>query len=232
MTIGIYLLRFTGFDGVYIGQSINIEHRYKSHIASLKSNTCNSKMYEAYKLYGVPILEILCECGIDNLDITEDTYIKEYNSVLEGLNIYRYANEAPCKQGEASGNHKYTDEDILKVFNYLVDCPTMPFINIVENTNVSIDTIRKISSLVHHTWLKDKYPERYHILETLKGNRGTKLKCAKELGICYPKIKSPTGEVFIVEHLTNFAKQHGLCKSSLCLLLNRKQKTHKGWLLA
>ena len=234
MTIGIYCLKFLNTNKFYIGQSINIENRYKAHIASFKNSTCNIKMLEAYKQYGEPILEILCECSIEELQDNENKYLKEYNAVIEGLNIYKYANEAPCNYGEASGHSKYTNNSIEKVFKYLIDISSnISFKEIEQKTNVSIDTIRKISSLTQHTWLKNLYPEEYKILENLKSKRGNTLKSAKDRGIVYPPIKSPKGIIYNnIEHLTNFAKEHSLQASNLCLLLKGKQKQHKGWTLA
>lgn len=64
MTCGIYLLRFTGLDKVYIGQSLNIEQRYRKHLQFLRNQDtkANYRMKAAYLLYGAPQLEILCEC--------------------------------------------------------------------------------------------------------------------------------------------------------------------------
>jgi hypothetical protein len=47
----------------------------------------------------------------------------------------------------------------------------------------------------------------------------------------YPELVSPEGEVFIVEHLTNFCNTHNLAASNLCKVLKGERKHHKGWKL-
>lgn len=54
MTIGIYRLCFNGTDQCYVGQSVNIEKRYKQHLSSFINNKANPKMMEAYIQYGNP----------------------------------------------------------------------------------------------------------------------------------------------------------------------------------
>ena len=51
MTTGIYQLVFKGTDKVYIGQSIDIEHRYKGHISCLQLGKGVSKLQNAYNIY-------------------------------------------------------------------------------------------------------------------------------------------------------------------------------------
>lgn len=51
-------------------------------------------------------------------------------------------------------------------------------------------------------------------------NRRTNRKC---VGI------SPNGEIYYFKVISDFAKQHGLCKSCITLCLQGKQDKHKGW---
>ena len=53
-----------------------------------------------------------------------------------------------------------------------------------------------------------------------------------KLGIEYPKIKSPAGDVFEIDNLSNFARIHNLNKSSLHQLLTGKRKSCSKWKLA
>lgn len=46
------------------------------------------------------------------------------------------------------------------------------------------------------------------------------------------EIKSPSGEVFKVSNLAKFSRENGLSPGYLSLVVNKKAKQHKGWVLA
>lgn len=174
MTIGIYCLKFKGTYKVYVGQSVNIELRYKAHIHNLTHGISNYKLVEACKLYGFPILEILCECSIKELDKTEDEAIEIFDSVNNGFNIF--SSSGSHFTGEDHGNSKHTNEQIIDAFNLLVDHPEKYFKDISSLTGVSIRVLETISSLTNHKWLEETFPEKYKVLISLKGN---KTSCSK-----------------------------------------------------
>lgn len=234
MTTGIYCLRFKGTDKVYIGQSVNIELRHKAHKYNLKKGLANYKLMNAYELYGKPILEILCECISTELDSTENEAIEIFNAVDNGFNIHKTAQESPITgQGELHNNSKYSNKQIIEVFNYLVDSPEKLAKEIEVLTGVSISVIRQVSSSILHLWLKEQFPEKYETLISLVGTRDKGCaKSLKERGILYPRIQSPTGETYLVEHLTKFAHSNSLDPSALLRVLKGKANTHKGWKLA
>lgn len=93
--IGIYKITNKVNNKVYIGQSINIERRWREHQQYANPN---NKLYEGTRyLYkamaknGITNFEfsILKECIIEQLDILEIKYIKLYNSTNSayGYNI-------------------------------------------------------------------------------------------------------------------------------------------------
>lgn len=234
MTIGIYCLRFEGTDKVYIGQSVNIELRYKAHKYNLKKGLANPKLIEAYTKYGEPELEIICECTLIELNDTEDEAILIFNAVDNGFNVHKTAHESPITgKGELHNNSKYSNEQIVKVFNYLIDNPEKLAKEIEVLTGVSISVIRQISGSILHLWLEEQFPEKYKILRSMVGTRDKGCaKSLKERGISYPKIQSPAGETYLVEHLTKFAHSNSLDPSALLRVLKGKANTHKGWKLA
>lgn len=82
--IGIYKV-INPSGKIYIGQSINIEERWKCH----KYGTgLGLKMTRSYKKYGYEnhIFEIIEECISDKLDERELYWINFYNTVKKGLN--------------------------------------------------------------------------------------------------------------------------------------------------
>lgn len=234
--IGIYLLRFSGTNGVYIGQSIDIEKRYRQHCNDMRSGRASPKMLEAYTTYGIPELEVLVECTSAELDALEEEAIAIFNSANTGFNTYSSPNDAPLNQGYGHGNTKYCKEALLKAATLLTD-PSQHVKDISKITNVSEDIIRSISCLASHThWLSQEYPEIYTKLKELKGNRksfgalkvSNKLS-AKNRGIIYPKILSPEGDIYQVDNAYAFAREHGLRGNHLTEVLNGHRKSHKGW---
>jgi group I intron endonuclease len=86
MSIGIY--KITNPKGkIYIGQSINIERRFKEY----KKLYCSQsrKLYYSLKKYGVEthLFEIIEECDTILLNEREEFYILLFKSHINGLNI-------------------------------------------------------------------------------------------------------------------------------------------------
>jgi hypothetical protein len=228
MTIGIYKLNFDGCSKVYIGSSQQIEERFRQHIRSLKNNTANNKMLEAYKEYGLPTLEIIYECSIIELEEAENYFISEYFADTLGLNINKYNKQAPVMAGENNGFSKYKLEDYFCVLYYLgFHGYSNKYIS--EITGVSSKVISHISLEEAHTYLKDMFPKLYLKMQenTLKGRRS-----ASSLGIKYPKIKCPNGIIYEIEHVTNFARTHNLLQPKLHEVLTGSRNSTRGWSLA
>lgn len=226
MTIGIYLLKFGGTDKVYVGQSINIENRFRKHLHELRSNTHCSKLQDAYKLYGEPSLEILLECRTSELNNLEKEAIIIFDSFKNGFNTLPEAGN-PILHGEDVGTAKYTNDKYKHVLKLLVQkSPSYTKREIASICDVSIYTVRHIAALESHTWLKEEMPEEYGILENIKNN--SRYYHGKQ----YPLIQSPDGTIHEVVHVTNFAKEHGLLQSKLTEVLRGTRNVHKGWRLA
>lgn len=82
MAIGIYALYWEEQDLIYIGQSQNIERRFSEHIYKLTNTKhTNYKVQNAYNLYGLPVLNILEQCEISELNTLEISYTKEFNGL-------------------------------------------------------------------------------------------------------------------------------------------------------
>lgn len=224
MTIGIYKLIFNGTDKVYIGQSTCIEKRWISHSSSLRLNSSSPKLQHAYNTYGLYGYEILCECDIEELDILEVEAIGIFNSYNNGFNSTPSAT-GPCLSGELNPSATETNDTYREILRLLIQkSPSFTKREISEICNTSIYTVRHIAALETHSWLKQDMPIEYSVLEGIKNTpyyRGTQ----------YPLILSPSGEVFEVTHVTNFAKLHGLLQPKLTEVLRGTRNVHKGWKL-
>lgn len=107
--VGIY--KITSPSGkIYIGQSIDIESRFKKYL----NNNCKNqkRLYFSFKKHGPNnhIFEILCECEISELNDKERCYQDLYNSSgKKGLNCML------TKSNDRNGKH--SEETILKFKN-------------------------------------------------------------------------------------------------------------------
>ena len=228
MTIGLYRLCFSGTDRCYIGQSINIEKRYEQHLNSFINNKANPKMMHAYTIYGKPSLEILCECSVQELNVTEDEAIELFDSVNNGFNILEHAGDIPKSYGEYHPKSKYNNAQILLVAKLLTD-PTNTYPTISKITGMSVDNIQNIAALKVHSWLAESNPDIYDNLVKLQGIRNC---TAAAKGIKYSAVIDPDGNIYknIVNH-NQFCREHGLQQGNFNQVLNGKRKSHKGWRL-
>lgn len=229
MTIGIYKLTFKGLeDWPYVGQSQNIEERFIAHKSSIKLGKSNYKMLEAYEISGeLPEFSILEICAIDSLDEKEIFWIKTLDSINNGLNLTdKVINKA---YGQENFNSRFTDCDIESGFLFICDNLHLSNKQLANTTGLSEAVVCGILHGSLHVWLKDKYFDKYSELV----NRSIKrTNSAKKLGVTYPKILSPQGNVYEVENLSEFAREHNLNKSSLHQVLTGKRKTCSRWKLA
>ncbi len=230
MTCGIYLLKFIGTNKVYIGQSVNIEYRYRKHLQKLRNGSHNYKMLKAFEDYGEPILQILLDnlCK-EELSAAEQEAFAIFNCIDNGFNVSRETEISGT--GDKNPASKYSNEKIEEVFFLLLDLNNR-YKDIEEKTGVSLSTVRHISNSEAHLWLKEKYPAEYSELEKSKGLlRQQSTNSAESRGILYPQIVSPEGVVYTVKNVAQFAREHNLDNSSLSKVLKKRPKylSHKGW---
>lgn len=226
MTCGIYMLQFKGTDKVYIGQSINIEKRYKEHLTRPKTGR---KLQEAFNTYGNPTLLILLDdLTPDELNDAENESIEIFNSVDNGFNQLYLAGSFPDNSGTANGMSKYSKEEIVEAFNLLLDNPDNSAKQLATLTTVKQQTIERIAAGSAHTWLKDLYPIKY---TELLSRKGTKTFCTREkLGKPSVSLISPAGEIYKdIPNIAEFARKFNLVPSSLSRLASGARKSCNGW---
>ena len=74
MTTGIYQLTFSSGKR-YIGQSIDVEARWKQHTDKFRKGTAAKPMQAEFHASGYPDADLLLECHKDHLDMMESMYI-------------------------------------------------------------------------------------------------------------------------------------------------------------
>lgn len=127
--IGVYQLRNTKNEKLYIGSSCNLKKRKNSHFLLLGKNKHHSKkLQNAYNKYGPDsfIFEILEECEKENLLLIEQQYLDTHNVYKKGYNMSNIASrpshtnsKESVKKGietrRKNGNFEFTEAHKQKI---------------------------------------------------------------------------------------------------------------------
>lgn len=228
--MGIYKLNFKGTDKVYIGQSKNIESRYIRHLDSFVSNSASQKMIEAYKLYGTPTLEILCECSERELSSLEYEAIGIFNSATNGFNTqHKYNGQYTTAHGDMAGNSKYSNEIYLDILRLLATT-NAKVDDIADELKVSRNVVAQIKQLVNHTWLKEVSPEYYSAIKCRYEKYNLQGRSIEYLG--KPAILvSPSEEEVTVTSIKDFCSLYDLDPGNISKLISGVNKYTSGWRL-
>lgn len=214
----------------YIGQTNrDIKIRSKAHINSMRrGDHCNYKVQNMYNKYNEnPTFEILTKCNEIDLHYLEEFYIKDFDSINNGLNIL--SGGYSVGRGINNPASKYSKEKLLEAFRLLSDS-TMPFKEITKHTGIPKDTLTKISTGVQHSWLHEEQPDLWEKIKNISTKeRYTNSACAKGQGKSYLKILSPEGVIYDVTNTLEFSKEHNLPNGNLCSVLLGKRNSVKGW---
>lgn len=136
---GIYIIRNTINNKVYIGQAIDIVKRWYTH-RCVGSNNCSSnhleyknKIHSAMREFGREnfYIEILEECKKEELSTKERYWIDYYNSFYDGYNSTKGGSWKDVSHiGEENGRAKLTEEDVC----YIRECYNnhIPFRKVYE----------------------------------------------------------------------------------------------------
>lgn len=158
MICGIYCITNTANNKKYIGQSRNIEKRWRGHIGDLNRNKhSNSHMQNAWNTYGAQsfsfvIVEI---CDRDELTDREKYWMDYYNTLDRdlGYNLREAGDTSKvCSEGERNNSAKITEKQAKEVIKLLQLGLTIR--KIQSKTNVPyriIDHIRRKETWIHLT---------------------------------------------------------------------------------
>lgn len=111
--IGIYKITKISNGKSYIGQSNDIERRFKEH--QTKGKTSRIPVDVAIEKYGVNAFtyEILEECSLDDLNEKEQYWICYFNTLNNGYNCSVGGNQQSI--GENNGRSKLNENDIIEI---------------------------------------------------------------------------------------------------------------------
>ena len=223
----IYLL-YWDIEKPYIGQTVNLAGRSKAHINALRrQDHCNYKIQNEYNKLAInPTIDVLEKCSISELNNLEESYIKEFDSINNGLNII--SGGYSVGTGVNNPSSKYSEVDLKEVY-FLLNDYTKSYRDISIATAIPEDTVKKIAQGVQHKWLHELYPEIYNNIELNRKLRKTNSTCAASQHKQYKKIMSPDGTVYEVTNTLQFSKEHNLRNGNLCSVLLGKRKSVSGW---
>lgn len=92
MNHGIYKITCLPSQFIYVGQSINIENRWKQHLNELRNNKHNNEgLQEDFLKYGEVNFnfEVIAKCEPEALNMLESYYVKKYDNLNKSYNIMR-----------------------------------------------------------------------------------------------------------------------------------------------
>ena len=162
--IGIYKIENLVNHKVYIGQSIDIEKRYKEHLRSGQPDKYSLKserdkkcpIHLAMQKYGVENFEltILQECKKEEMDDLEIYYIKKYRSLDKkfGYNISPGGQNHVGDVGEKHSQAKLTQKEVWDIKKKLKNGMTTKEIS-KDYPFISKSTISMINN--GHIWKED-----------------------------------------------------------------------------
>jgi len=226
----IYIL-YWDINYPYIGQTVNFHTRYNKHINEIKQKIhCNYKILQEYEKYNaLPNIEILFRIknSKDDLNYFEELFIKEFDSIDNGLNIISGGYSVGI--GTNNSASKYSKDQLKLAFELLADVNNS-YKQISTITKINLDTIKKIGQGAQHLWLHEEYPKiSAKVLSISSKERYKNSASAISQGKQYRKIMSPNGIIYTVTNTLEFSKQHNLPNGNLCSVLLGKRKTVNGW---
>lgn len=180
--IGIYKIKNKINKKIYVGQSNNIQRRWREHLRSGQpekySNSNNRDiempLHRAMQKYGVENfeLEVLEECDIAELNIKERYWINQLNSTDKniGYNILNGGQENIGAKGEFHSQAKLTQIEVNEIKEILKNNHLILLEEIAQQYGVSKSTICMINT--GKTWHDDKI--QYPLRPTIVNQGGSK----------------------------------------------------------
>lgn len=164
--IGIYKITNNINGKCYVGQSDNIERRWREHkkrAFKIDNNQQTNLLYRAMQKYGIDNFkfEILEECTKDCLDEREIYYIAKYQSYINGYNLTTGGSRCATTK-------KLSHGDIAAIKKRLKTTTDNMFV-IANDFNVHWTTIRTINTGQSHYDPHEQYPIREQIYTNRNG---------------------------------------------------------------
>lgn len=237
--VGIYKITNKINNKSYIGQSIDIERRWRQHKTepfNSNADTYNTIFYRAIRKYGLDNFqfEILEQCSEDQLNEKEKYWIQQYNTYMDNPNSQGYN---MTKGGECTSlESQYDCNYILELWNQgknhqeilnIVKCSDGTLTHILDKLNISINERRQRSNLykaisVNQYDLNGHFITSYASVSEAVRKISTNFPNASTANICYAcnkKIDSAYG--YIWRYRKNKNSDEDLVKEEITIIKRR-----------
>lgn len=147
MTCGIYKITNKQNGHCYIGQSVNIEERWRVHRSTGRNTNHENKNYPLYRaiyLYGLDNFEfsIIEECSKEELNQKEEYWISYYNSFEDGYNQTKGGNNTD-HLGKLNSKQLEEIKNLLKNTNIREEDIALKYhVSLISISNINIGKYR------------------------------------------------------------------------------------------
>lgn len=209
--VGIYIITNNINGKVYIGQSKNIQQRWKAHRTrpfNSNAETYNTPLYRAIRKYGLNnfSFEILEECLVEELNKKEKYYIDKYNSndLEHGYNLTNGGDTI-------SENYKLSLEEVMQI-SFLLSNTELSGKEIGEQFNISQRMISGINLGQYYRRDSLSYPLRKikekesknYCVDCFKEIRSGSIRCSECCAKAHRQVIRPSREQ-LKEEIRNFS---------------------------
>lgn len=232
--------------GFYIGQTTrSAQIRLKEHKSLLSKGKHHSpKLQKAYNKDNTLRIEILERAtSLKDLNILEQAFLDLYKEDSRLLNNSSIATNplsdpevskrvSESKAGHKNYNAKHSEEVYLDIFEEAICCPQHSYSKIASKHNTTYSIVSQVcSGQSHSIRLIETFGEElyYEALQELKTLRKSSTADKRTTRIEYPPVVSPAGEIFEINNMASFCKEHELDPGNMAKLCKGARKTHKGW---
>ena len=235
---GIYRVVCVKNGDYYYGSAKNIHGRWMDHKRALKREThYNPRVQRVWNKYGEPTfrIEIVEFIPIERLREVEDVYLKEHVGKPHCMNI---SSDAYCPtRGRKMGVHSRERREKIRktLMGHSVSKKTRKKISDAQigmkrkpHPPISEETRQQMRD----SHLGIKYPNRKRVYGQVFSDEVRKRMSESRRPNGFPKVKSPTEQIYEIDILTDFCKTHNLDLCQLSRVINGKGKTCMGWSLA
>lgn len=155
--ICIYVI-YWDYTKVYVGQTQNYNKRKSQHISDLKAHRHkNWKLQHEYNTCGMPIIEVLEQTQLDNLNTLETFWINEFDSINNGFNI---SEGGDLKDKVNTPGSVYSKIVLLRAFRLLYTT-TLSYRKIANLLHIDKNVPYRIRTGNHYLWIRDRYPKLF-----------------------------------------------------------------------
>lgn len=149
MSCGIYKIKNNINNKIYIGQSKNIEQRWKHHLWESfndKQVMYNYSIHKAFRKYGIDnfSFDIIEEVPEDKLFEREKYWIEFYNSYKEGYNETEGGDSGPALKGDKNPKAKLTENEVKDIRQRILNMELPGYIFIDYKEKISKSAFYKI----------------------------------------------------------------------------------------